>query len=52
MQFTEIYEHMPSIVIRLVHSERKARKALRLLGMNDELIPNSDASTFYKEGDR
>lgn len=52
MQFTEIYGHMPSIVICLVHSEKKARKALRSLGMNDELIPNIDASTFYREGDR
>lgn len=43
MQFTEIYGHMPSIVICLVHSEKKARKALRSLGMNDELIPSCDA---------
>lgn len=50
IEFHELYEPIPSLSLCLVHTKKKAREALRKLGMNDELL-SSDASTFYKEGD-
>lgn len=47
IEFIELFGHMPSINLCLVHSKKKLRAALRKLGMNDELIP-SNATTCYK----
>lgn len=50
MKFIDVYERLPSLYVRLVHSKKKLRRALRHLGMNDEAT-DADATTFYKEGD-
>ena len=50
MMFIDVYARLPTLYVRLVHSKKKLRRALRHLGMNDEAT-DADATTFYKEGD-
>lgn len=50
IEFYELCDPIPRLKVFLAHTKKKAREALRKLGMNDEVMPG-DAITFYKEGD-